>query len=347
MKIRRNKKNQRILFGIISFLLIYYLSAIPRELILFPATQKPEWRLSTDNAQFPGRSGHTCIVFNNRLWVIGGWNGKNGMNDVWSSSDGIKWDCATQKAPFTPRAGHSSTVFNGRIWVIGGLCFDRNHNITDLNDIWCSKNGSDWECITPHADFSSRGGHASIVFKDRIWVIGGIACGGDVWYSCNGRRWHCAQKNAAFNSRGGHALLVFNNRMWVIGGMYVDEENSYHSMSDVWSSENGEDWDQVVEETSFFAGGGNASVYYDNRMWVMGGFRKSGTVYASSDGANWNLIEKAASFGERVTHSCVVFNNRIWIIGGYDGSGHMNDVWHSEISPGFRVTADNNLDIQL
>jgi len=281
-----------------------------------------------EKAPFKKRSGHTSLSFKNRLWVIGGWGGHKGLNDVWYSNNGINWKCAVKRAPFSPRALHTTVVFKNKIWVIGGLYFDREMNIQDLNDVWVSSNGKNWNQVTPNPAFTKRGGHSSVVFKNRLWVIGGVAGNADVWYTKNGRTWHQATKNAAFKSRGGQATFVFDNRMWVIGGIYIDRDNQLHSLSDVWSSENGIEWHRSAEQTEFFAGGGHSGVVFNNSMWIIGGFRRRGAVFTSIDGKNWEEVDALEDFGERVLHSCSVFKNTIWVIGGHDAARHKNDIWY-------------------
>ncbi len=96
---------------------------------------------------FDPLDSHRVLVFNNRMWVIGGWDfftNEGGTqtfsNEVWSTADGVHW---TQHTPsgaiFSPRAGHDAVVFNGRMWVIGG-----SDNTTRYNDVWSSADGVTW-----------------------------------------------------------------------------------------------------------------------------------------------------------------------------------------------------------
>ena len=48
---------------------------------------KNDWRLETSSAEFGNRKGHDAIVYDGRLWVVGG----EGKADAWSSADGISW----------------------------------------------------------------------------------------------------------------------------------------------------------------------------------------------------------------------------------------------------------------
>ena len=41
-----------------------------------------QWTRATASASFPARRGHTSVVFNNKMWVIGGYGTAN-LNDVW------------------------------------------------------------------------------------------------------------------------------------------------------------------------------------------------------------------------------------------------------------------------
>jgi hypothetical protein len=56
------------------------------------------WIQSASSAPWSGRYGHTSVVFDNKIWVIGGYNGNNLLNDIWYSSDGINWTLATNFA---------------------------------------------------------------------------------------------------------------------------------------------------------------------------------------------------------------------------------------------------------
>ena len=118
------------------------------------------WHLATHNAGFAPRTEHTCVAFDNKLWIIGGRTGASSpaddLNDVWYSSDGVTWTQATASAAFAPRWYHSSIVHDGKMWVIGGRSFE---------DIWSSTDGVTWfqESTGPGWDWMS--GHQTVFFK--------------------------------------------------------------------------------------------------------------------------------------------------------------------------------------
>ena len=50
-----------------------------------------DWTYATLGAAFSNRYGHASVVYNNLMWVIGGFDGVYYVNDVWSSADGKTW----------------------------------------------------------------------------------------------------------------------------------------------------------------------------------------------------------------------------------------------------------------
>jgi len=167
---------------------------------------------------------HTSVVFDNRIWVLGGYDGSY-RNDVWYSSDGVNWYCATENAPWSGRSGHTSVVFDNKIWVLGG--YDGSYR----NDVWYSSDGINWYCTTKNAPWPRREGHTSVVFDNKIWVIGGWNGyeRNDVWYSLYGVNWYCATENAPWSGRWEHTSVVFDNKIWVLGGC---DSSCYRN--DVW-----------------------------------------------------------------------------------------------------------------
>ena len=225
-----------------------WLGALPQNDV-WSSTDGVTWNpvRATDEVNgFPKRRGQQSVVFDGgngeKMWVIAGKEDQAGVglvfvNDVWSSDDGITWDKETDSAQFSGRENFSSVVFNDRdgkkkIWVIGGI----DGNNVRLNDVWSSANGKDWEKKTDNAEFSARTGHKSVVFDDKMWVIGGNSSGtinNDVWSSTNGVTWNEeTDNNPRFTGRYHHASVVFNNRIWFIAG---SESISRTVKNDVWS----------------------------------------------------------------------------------------------------------------
>jgi hypothetical protein len=163
------------------------------------------------------------VVFNDRMWVMGGNDGTRDLNDVWYSRDGTIWTLATAHAGWSPRDEHSSVVFGDKMWVIGGNGGDVS-TYGKSNDVWASEDGVNWTEVAETTSWWPRSDHASVVYDNRIWILGGdpfyIIYGklSDVWYSYNGRDWRLATAYADWPVRSGHAAAVFQDRIWILGG---------------------------------------------------------------------------------------------------------------------------------
>lgn len=303
------------------------------------------WEQSTSNSGFEGRSRSVSLIYKDKIWILGGHEFSGGCeynkNDVWSSSNGIDWQMATRNALFHKRYYHTGVAFNNYMWIIGGF-YDQPCSTNpqmEFKDVWRSNNGVDWTLVTGNAAFGTRNQHDSVVFNDRIWVIGGSGGSNflnDVWYSLNGYDWVLATGNAGFTPRADFSSVVFNNKIWVIGGFATDGMKN-----DIWCSADGINWIVVSTGAGFSERANHASVIYDNKMWVIAGYTLSSDynndVWQSSNGIDWYASTRNAEFSPRTEQSSVTFNNKIYIIGGYCGfnpelmiEDYKNDVWYSQ-----------------
>ncbi|MEM3402016.1 MAG: DUF2341 domain-containing protein [Candidatus Hadarchaeales archaeon] len=271
---------------------------------------------ATADAGWSPRYAHTSLVFDNKIWVIGG-GAENAENDVWCSADGVNWMLVVDNAGWTSRRNHTSVVFNNRMWVIGG----------PDSEVWYSENGENWILATSSPGWSARWGHTSIVFAGKIWVIGGYDGNykNDVWYSSDGVNWCQVTSAAPWSPRHSHSSVVFNNRMWVIGGY-----SSGAFKNDVWYSSDGENWFQATGNGGWTPRRYHTSVVFDNRMWVIGGNGELWAEYLSDiwyseNGSSWTKLT-GVTWSARYEHSSVVFKDAVWVMGGYDGN-YRRDVW--------------------
>lgn len=266
-------------------------------------------RVTPIGSVFSPRAGHQALVFNGRLWVIGGWGGQPSYcntatcNDVWSSADGINW---TQHVPtgviFSPRLGHQAAVFNGKLWIIGGNQGTGNPD-TLANDVWSTVDGMSWVQETSSAAFTPRTAHGVVVFNNALWIFGGqngitaSAPLADIWRSTNGVNWSLVTPvGTSFAARSSHAVSVHNNRIWLIGGWngLYDVDADYLSktrFNDVWSSTDGINWSQHTPAAQFDARYDLKLVNHNNELWVIGGFNLdlNNEVWRSTDGVNWRV----------------------------------------------------------
>jgi hypothetical protein len=199
------------------------------------------WTLVTPNAGWSPRLSPSFVVFKGRMWVLGGTtdfyqnNDQTLFNDVWSSSDGREWKLEQANAGWSKRAHAQAVVFNNKIWIMGGG--SRAPKPIPTNDVWSSDDGVNWKQVTDGAPWVPRLWFSAVVYRDRMWVLGGWAESGnfgDVWYSKDGRSWTELKSDVIWTKRHEHSAFVFKDRIWVAGGA---AEPRYALNSEVWSLE--------------------------------------------------------------------------------------------------------------
>lgn len=272
------------------------------------------WTHVTDEPGFSGRDGVGALVFNDRMFLIGGWNPidpeyypRHCVNDVWSSNDGARWQMEKENTfrspPFTEQ-------------------------------------GKDWE-----------GTHTAgyVVHDGKMWIVGGDPLQGhyqpDVWNSSDGKTWEFVNRGrpVPWTPRCLHYTFVLDDKIWILGGQTLPqfapaEEVFYH---DLWNTEDGVNWTQVEMAHPFsppramYCG----SVIFQDRIWLLGGgtyetpglpqYLLYNDVWSSADAVRWKRHTEAAPWRPRLYHNIAVFDERMWIFGGQTPEGNSNDVWYS------------------
>ena len=302
------------------------------------------WVRATAWAPWTRRFRHTTVVFDDKLWVLGGYRAYpdyDRLNDVWYSPDGTNWTRATAHAAWPPRAGHASAVFDDRLWVLGGYA----DGIGSANDVWYSAEGMNWTQATAHAAWPARGFLTTATYAGKLWVLGGDSGSREVWHSTDGETWALATDQAPWPGRQTHAAAVFNNRLWVLGGH--DFSTYPYELNDIWHTSDGITWVQATSSAPWQARYAHKTAVFNNSLWVLGGAYEEGSghyeytaalndVWRSADGENWTMECAHAPWLPRYGHTTAVFQGKLWLLGGrvctYDDYGlvyyDVNDIWY-------------------
>ena len=93
----------------------------------------------------PPRRAHTAVLYRGKIWVFGGGNGTQALNDLWTLEVGhnaavekMKWELVTASGKMpSPRGYHTANLVGNVMVVMGGSdgkeCF---------SDIWCLNLGA-------------------------------------------------------------------------------------------------------------------------------------------------------------------------------------------------------------
>mgnify|MGYP006277701261 CR=1 FL=1 len=327
---------------------LWMIGALPNE-NTWHSKDGETWIQSPGNDAFNNRIGFDIIVFDDRLWLMGGskqsgFTSEN-LSDVWFTENGIEWTLATDNAAFPARRSHKALVYKEKMWIIGG--YGTNY----LNDVWYSTDGVNWTESITNADFPGRMNHSCCVFQDKIWVSGGSDSKtkyNDVWYSSDGITWNAATLDADFSKRIAHSSLVHDNKLWIIGGYDGD------FLNDIWYSSDGISWTESVSHASFSGRRNHSTVMFQNMLWVIGGLNYFNNTmnllndaWSSNNCISWSEVTKpvptVSNLPPRFEHCSVSFRNKMWVIGGYNGSFN-NDVWSSSNGANWTKASDAGFD---
>lgn len=118
---------------------------------LDPSAKDPDWSFPNEMGN---RMGHVCVVFQQELWVLGGYNQTNSCcyNDVWrlkkedASAAKYKWEFVNKNCFPNGRLNPAAVTFNNlegknEVWIYGG---SEKPQSGGLSDLWSTTNGEVW-----------------------------------------------------------------------------------------------------------------------------------------------------------------------------------------------------------
>lgn len=313
-----------------------------------PATQPAtapasgyEWRLVTEKAAFAPRDGAGALVFDDRMWLLGGWNPGDKLHfpnkcnsEVWSSMDGGTWTLVNRRAPWEARHTAGYVVHQGKMWIVGGDPLQGHYQ----GDVWSSRDGITWECVLKEAPWAPRVLHHTVVHRGSIWVMGGQTVPqfaaapevfhNDVWRSTDGRDWIRVTDHAPWAPRGmiGGAA-VFKDRIWILGGGTYDTPTTpaRRFYNDVWSSADGVQWERHLEHAPWAPRQYHEVAVFDGCLWVLEGWNQSNRkdVWYSPDGLTWHELP-GTPWAPRHAASVFVHDDALWMVAG---NNMQSDVW--------------------
>lgn len=227
---------------------------------------------SKGDAPWAGRHGFGCVVFDDKIWVIGG----DQHTDVWNSEDGVHWNKVLDEVPWGERYFPYIVSFKGKIWVMGGIHIDfsaGNELREKYNDVWSTVDGINWVREVEFVRWMPRGLiSGSAILNDELYLYGGSVlysyAFNDVWKTNNGIDWTKVISHAPWSPRQWNSIANSKDNLWVMAGDYDVRNDTM--LNDVWYSPDGEFW---TEQKGVFWEPRHATpvIEYKNKLWLIGG----------------------------------------------------------------------------
>ncbi|KAL9652502.1 hypothetical protein ABK040_000074 [Willaertia magna] len=295
------------------------------------------WSKSSPDGSPCGRYGHRCVVYENFMYLNGGYNGKERMRDTYAFDlEKRTWREIQNKGEVpSERDCHSAVLYKNFMVIFGG-----GDGFNWLNDMYMFDIKKEaWKKVEAKGQVpTGRAGHSANVYKDKMYIFAG-------W---NGRRtlndmycfdfltctWARVEPNGTIpQSRDSHTANLVDDKIIIIGGgdgkQRLNDIHEYDIPSNTWRR-----LSYIGEVNAGRAG--HVSVCFDGKIYI----------FAGGDGSNWltdvfecdttcmkwTLIECAGTLNEpNIAPGCyglsaVLYKTRMIIFGGGDGK-----FWHNKI----------------
>eukprot|EP00927_Polykrikos_kofoidii_P033856 TRINITY_DN28703_c0_g1_i1.p1 TRINITY_DN28703_c0_g1~~TRINITY_DN28703_c0_g1_i1.p1 ORF type:complete len:510 (+),score=56.86 TRINITY_DN28703_c0_g1_i1:108-1637(+) len=298
------------------------------------------------------RSLHAGIVVGDCLYVFGGYDGNNRVNDFYKFSFKVpKWSQipATATCP-SARDRHVCVSHEGRIYIFAG--YDGNNRVNDFwqydteNEVWSTVEATLGNPPTP------RHSHCGSEHDGSMYIFAGY----DGNYRSDFHRYNFSQrkwsvvpvKGSVPKARYRTSAVAYKNSMLVVGGhdgaKHLNDFYQFKFDNLEWS---------LVETTGGVSPpsprDSHSAVICGDTMYLFGGSTGSARndLYAFSfETDQWHEIRQAGGSGQkpyvpfpRFCHTCDMYNNALYVFGGYDGQQRLNDFWQ------FQLATEVNIDI--
>ena len=192
---------------------------------IWKSTDGEHWTQVVKKTDFVPREGFRTVEHKGRICFFGGVNyfAKKTYNDVWCSNDAVHWTEVTKDAGWAGRWDYDAVSYHGNFYVVGGMTLGKP--LSGWNDVWMSTDdGVTWTKLLEHAPWTERQGHVLLVWKDLIWLIGGLHPDkntgvGDTWFTSDGTNWTKTTIDGNWRGREDHGTVVWRDALWLVAGM--------------------------------------------------------------------------------------------------------------------------------
>lgn len=315
-----------------------------------------QWSLVKFSGQPPRqRSLHAGIVVGDFLYVFGGYDGSNRVNDFYKFNfKASKWSqVAVQGVSPSARDRHVVVSHNDRIYIFAG--YDGNNRVNDFwqydteHEAWTIVETSLGNPPTP------RHSHSGVEYDGSMYIFAGYDGNyrSDFHkYNFSQRKWTIVPvKGSVPKARYRTSAVAYKNKMLVVGGhdgaKHLNDFYQFNFENLEWSlvDANG----QVPPPSPRDS---HSAVICGDSMYLFGGSTGSARndLYCFSfETEQWQEVRPVSSSSQkgnvpnvpcaRFCHTCDMYNNSLYVFGGYDGQQRLNDFWQ------FKLATEVSIDI--
>jgi leucine-zipper-like transcriptional regulator 1 len=189
-----------------------------------------EWRLEVAEAPFSPRGQFSCLVFEGRIWVIGGVDENRELLDIWSSENGITW--RREGASREVQELVQGVVYKDRMWLVA-------RSEGSDRSVFSSADGIHWSAAgrTPVQNMRDE---LLTVYDGKLWFLSATYAGeparkpgaNETWYSSDGTTWKKSIPATPgwFSPWRDSQSYEYKGKLWVMFGVplaFLDTQANY------------------------------------------------------------------------------------------------------------------------
>jgi len=227
--------------------------------------------------EISGKTEHKCVVYNDALWFVGGYNGQNYTNDLrrFEPTTGVSSLVLTTGTPFSPRSALTAVVHKNKMYTFGGWngfskqWFNDLHSFNFDTKEWC-------EIHAKGERPCQRTSHACVVWNNRMYVFAGFS--GEQYlndvheFDFETETWRNITMETTGtrpSPRSRFCAVVHGNSMYLLGGWnkvnYFGDFFAYNFVTKTWT--------QIISPHFDIPSLSQYSVsVYNNKLYIFGGF---------------------------------------------------------------------------
>ena len=177
------------------------------------------WSTPTTTGTFTPRNILSSVVLNNKIYALGGFNGKDDLNtlEIFDPSTNT-WSTPVTTGTFKARGAFAAQAVKGKIYVMGGFSNSGTVQVFDPKT-------NAWSTLITTGTFDPRYLLTCGVIRNKIYVVGGTKDGRNPLtanslqvFDPSTNMWSTPKAVGVFTPRAYLSSGVVNNKIYVLGG---------------------------------------------------------------------------------------------------------------------------------
>jgi len=194
-----------------------------------------------------GKTEHKCVVYNDALWFVGGYNGHSYTNDLrlFEPRSRTSTVVPVTGRPFSPRSALTAVVFQNQMYTFGGW---NGFSKQWYNDLYCFNfDTKQWREVAATGDLPChRTSHSAVVWNNKMYVFAGFSgenylndlhefdFATETWRDVTNET-----KGTKPSPRSRFCAVVHEDTMYLLGGWnkvnYFEDLFSYNFVTKTWT----------------------------------------------------------------------------------------------------------------